>query len=284
MRQATWQARLTNPDSVVVLDALNDADADADPSLDCSLAASHPDPLVRLTAAALWSSLDDTARSVLRTDTDEEVAAAASPALSCRVFVSRQDADEHAQMLGAELMADDRLTVALGTLGRRTTRGELEHVSCVLAAVDTVAAALGPDDTRLAERAATVGAAAVRSAGFRVSDPAAVERLVTLGRRLSGDAAEAWHYRLIALSTRLADRDWDGSLERAARRSSQARAAQEREWDEQRRESNRVASDLENELAERIRRGEYPALWKDRPRQTPRQTGHPGPKRRPPGF
>ena len=265
-----------------MLDAL--ADAAEDPGLDCSLAASHPDPVVRRAAAARWSSIDNAARSSLRTDSDEDVAAAARPSLNCRAFVSRADTDEHEQMFGTQLMADERLTLALGTLGRRNSHGELEHVRCVLTAVDIVVTGLFPDETRLAERAATVAAAAVRSAGLDISDHAEAERLVALGRKLSGDAAEAWHYRLIALSTRLADRDWDGSRERAAVRARQAQAAQEHVWDEQRRESNRVSSALESELAERVRRGEYPALWRDRPRQPPRQTGHPGPKRRPPGF
>lgn len=252
MRLAGWQERLTDPDPLVVLDAL--ADANLDPGLDCSLAASHPDPTVRLAAAALWPSLNDAARELLQHDADADVASAASPVLACHAFVSQADTDDHARIHGADLTADERLTVALGTLGRRSIDAEIDHVGCVLTAVDIVVAGLVPDETRLAERAATVAAAALRSVGVVV--PLGDDRLTPIGMRVYGLAAGmAWQNRLITLSTPPSKWDWDGSKERAARRASQQQARQQYEWDEQRRESDR-----------------------------PRQTDRPGPDRRPPGF
>jgi hypothetical protein len=245
----------------------------------------HHDPAVRLAAAAVWPSLDDAARALLRDDPNGDVAAAASPALACHAFVSQADTDDHARIHGAHLTPDERLTVALGTLGRRSIDAEIEHVSCVLTAVEIVLAGLFPDETRLAERAATVAAAALRSVGVVV--PLGDERLAPIGMRVYGrGTGMAWQDRLIALSTPPSKWDWDGSQERAAKRASQQQAQQQYDWDEQRRESNRVSSALENELAERIRRGEYPALWRDRPRQAaqPHPADRPTPKRRPPGF
>lgn len=252
MRLAGWQERLTDPDPLVVLDAL--ADANLDPGLDCSLAASHPDPTVRLAAAALWPSLNDAARELLQHDADADVASAASPVLACHAFVSQADTDDHARIHGADLTADERLTVALGTLGRRSIDAEIDHVGCVLTAVDIVIADLVPDETRLAERSATVAAAALRSVGVVV--PLGDDRLAPIGMRLYGlDAGIAWQNRLIALSTPPSMWDWDGSKERADKRASQQQAQQQWEWDEQRRESDR-----------------------------PHRTDRPGPERRPPGF
>lgn len=270
--RSAWEERLTDPDPLVALGALTEARER--PGLDCSPAATHPDRTVRLAAVSSWGSLDDVARELLRADVDRQVASAASPALTCRVFVSCTDTDDHERMFGLDLTRDERLSCALGTLGRRTLDGEWRHVACVLRVVDIVVAQLGPDEARLAERAATVGAAALRSVG--VVAPRADDRLTSIGVHLFGTASGmAWHDRLNTVSTPPTGWDWDGSRKRAAQ---EAERLYEREGHQPHRGFN--SQDAAAERCAALRRGEYPALRRVQRRKTDR----PRPRRRTPGY
>jgi hypothetical protein len=178
---------------------------------DLSLAAHHRDADVRFAAAiAAWGQLDDDAQERLRTDPDTRVAAAASPALRCRAYLSVADAADHATMFDPAADSTARLDAISRTVGKRPWDGnrgdddEQRHARCVVEAIVHVVDALDPNATEtsaLTDRATTLAFAELRNAfllpsrhGSVVGTPSRAlrDQLRNAGPNLTGDALATW--------------------------------------------------------------------------------------------
>ena len=247
---------------------------------DCSVAAWHRDRVVRLVVAIeAWERIDHAARARLERDPDREVAAAASPALGCRCFVSIADTDAHRRMMDRSMPPATRLRAAESTLGHRVHAGrrddpEATHAACILIAVVGVV-----DDRDAGAPDVEAAAQLVEQVSRQVDlpfvagkgggdEPAGLAELRRAGALLTGPAGARWTEMLERVAAEQVERH-QALLERLEFAEVDARAA----------DNARRARWRQVELDE-LRRGVYPAT-----RNTPRpgRSTRANP-RRPPGF